>query len=168
MDIKREVIKSQELLKRYAAGDRNFAGIRFREMSLREVDLREIDLSWSEFIGVDLSGTNLSHANLIGVKLLCVNLSKANLSYANLRWADLTGADCIGTDFSNANLSDAILTAVKFDGADLYRTAIGGDAILIVTDFRGAKNFPPIGQGTLVCKAFWDDGSFFKGPEWVE
>ncbi|MEH1851791.1 MAG: pentapeptide repeat-containing protein [Nostoc sp.] len=61
-DLIRENINSRKLLKRYAAGERNFAGIRFSVSALDGVDLREIDLSEADLIGVDLSGSNLSHA----------------------------------------------------------------------------------------------------------
>ncbi|WP_414512725.1 pentapeptide repeat-containing protein [Nostoc sp. PCC 9305] len=168
MKDERKFIERRKLLKRYAAGERDFAGIRISSRGLDGEDLREIDLSEADLIGVDLSGSNLSHANLSGAKMLCVNLTNANLSYANLRGVDLSGADCIGTDFSNASLNDAILTAAIFDGANLYRAAIGGTAKFIKTDFRGAKNFPPLGEGVLVCKTFWEDGDFFKGPDWIE
>ncbi|WP_392535147.1 pentapeptide repeat-containing protein [Nostoc sp. C117] len=168
MEDERKFIDRRKLLKRYAAGERDFAGLRISSSGLDGEDLREIDFSGADLIGVDLSGSNLSHAILRGAKMLCVNLTNANLSYANLRGVDLSGADCIDTDFSNANLNDAILTAAIFDGANLYRAVIGGTAKFIKTDFRGAKNFPPLGEGVLVCKTFREDGSFFKGPDWIE
>ncbi|BAZ17757.1 pentapeptide repeat protein [Calothrix sp. NIES-4071] len=163
-----KLLNRRKLLKRYAAGERDFAGIRISSSGLDGEDLRCINLSGADLTGINFSGANLSHANLIGAKMLCVNLTNANLSYANLRGADLSGADCIETDFSNASLNNAILTAALFEGANLYQAAIGGNARLIGTDFRGAKNFPPLGEGVLVCKTFWEDGSFFKGPDWIE
>jgi uncharacterized protein YjbI with pentapeptide repeats len=168
MEEERKFIERRKLLKRYAAGERDFAGLRISSSYLSGEDLREINLSGADLTAIDLSGVNLSYANLSGAKMLCVNLTNANLSYANLRGVDLSGADCIGADFSNANLIDAILTAAVFDGANLYGTAIGGSAKFIKTDFRGAKNFPPLGEGVFVYKTFWEDGDFFKGPEWIE
>lgn len=161
-------LERRKLLKRYAAGERDFAGIRISSSGLEGEDLREINLSGADLTAVNLSGVNLSYANLSGAKMLCVNLTNANLSYANLRGVDLSGADCIGTDFSNASLNDAILTAVKFEGANLYMAAIGGNAKFIKSDFRGAKNFPPLGEGVLVYQTFREDGSFFQGPDWIE
>lgn len=168
MEDERKYIDSRSFLKRYAAGERDFAGIAISSSGLYGEDLREIDLSEADLTAVDLSGSNLSHANLSGAKMLCVNLTNANLSYANLRSVDLSGADCTGADLSNTNLNDAILTAATFNGANLYRASIGGNAKFIKTDFRGAKNFPGIGEGVLVYKTFRDDGSFFEGPDWTE
>jgi uncharacterized protein YjbI with pentapeptide repeats len=168
MQSRGQVLESQKLLERYAVGERDFSGVICSGIFLDGEDLREINLSGADLIGVDLSGSNLSHAILRETKMLCVNLTNANLSYANLQGVDLSGANCIGTDFSNANLIDAILTAAVFDGANLYRAAIGGTAKFIKTDFRGAKNFPPLGEGILVYQTFREDGSFFKGPDWIE
>ncbi|MGB3652572.1 MAG: pentapeptide repeat-containing protein [Rivularia sp. (in: cyanobacteria)] len=168
MEDERKLIVSRKLIKRYAVGERDFSGIRICSSRLDGEDLQEIDLSEADLTGVDLTGTNLSHANLSGAKMLCVNLTNTNLSYANLRGVDLSGADCTGADFSNTNLNDAILTAATFDGANLYMAAIGGNAKFIKTDFRGAKNFPCLGEGVLVYKTFRDDGSFFEGPDWTE
>jgi uncharacterized protein YjbI with pentapeptide repeats len=168
MSDKKEYLEARKLLKRYAAGERNFAGVTFSSSMLDGKDLQEINLSEADLTGVNFSGSNLSHANLSGAKMLCVNLTNTNLSYANLRGVDLSGANCIETDFSNAILTDAILTAAVFDGANLYRTAIGGNAKMIKTDFRGAKNFPPLGEGILVYKTWREDGSFFEGPNWIE
>ncbi|MDY6902725.1 MAG: pentapeptide repeat-containing protein [Cyanobacteriota bacterium] len=168
MDDGRELITRRKLLKRYAAGERDFAGMRISSSGLDGEDLQEIDLNEADLIGVNLTTTNLSGADLSGAKMHCVNLTNANLSYGNLQGVDLSGANCTGADFSNCNLVDAIFTAANFDGANLYRTAIGGDAKLIKTDFTGAKNFPGIGEGVLVYKTFWEDGSFFEGPDWYE
>jgi uncharacterized protein YjbI with pentapeptide repeats len=168
MDDGRKLITSRKLLKRYAAGERDFAGMRISSSMLDGEDLQEIDLNDADLIGVNLTNTNLSGADLSGAKMLCVNLTNANLSYANLRGVDLSGADCTETDLSHCNLVDAILTAATFKGANLYRAAIGGNAKLIKTDFTGATNFPGIGEGVLVHKTFWDDGSFFEGPDWYE
>ena len=55
MEDRRENINSRKLLKRYAAGERDFAGIRFSASALDGVDLREIDLSEADLIRVDLS-----------------------------------------------------------------------------------------------------------------
>ena len=63
-------LERRKLLKRYAAGERDFAGIIISSSGLDGEDLREIDLSGAELIGVDLSGSNLSHANLSRAKVL--------------------------------------------------------------------------------------------------
>ena len=102
----------EELLERYAAGERDFSG----------VDLE----------GVDLSNTELG----------CIILRRANLRQTNFRDSDLSGywekphpkiytdfreANCCEADFSSstievADFSNAILTGANFSGAVLYRT----------------------------------------------
>lgn len=59
----------EELLRQYAAGERNFAAI----------DLR----------GADLRGIQLTHSNLEGVNLSSANLSEASLGFVNLNRANL-------------------------------------------------------------------------------
>jgi Pentapeptide repeats (8 copies) len=61
------VMDREELLRRYAAGERDFSGV-----DLSGVDVSEVDLDAEEPIGVDLTGINLSGAilkrtDLVGV-----------------------------------------------------------------------------------------------------
>jgi 2-iminobutanoate/2-iminopropanoate deaminase len=53
------MMKAEELLKRYAVGERNF---------------HEADLCWAILSGANLSGANLSGANLSGADLSDANL----------------------------------------------------------------------------------------------
>jgi uncharacterized protein YjbI with pentapeptide repeats len=73
---------ANEVLRRYAAGERNF----------RQADWRGISLAKANLSGVDLTGAHLSNADL----------SDSDLSSANLNWAGLKGAN-----FSRANLRRA-------------------------------------------------------------
>ncbi|WP_245894908.1 pentapeptide repeat-containing protein [Nostoc cycadae] len=73
---------ANEVLRRYANGERNF----------READWRGISLTNANLSGIDLSGAHLSNADL----------SDSDLSNANLNWAGLKG-----TNFSRANLRGA-------------------------------------------------------------
>jgi uncharacterized protein YjbI with pentapeptide repeats len=95
----------EELLSRYASGERNFGA----------VNLTEAQLS-----GVNLSGANLSRANLSIANLSRANLSKTDLSYAKLNVARLSGAN-----LSQANLNHAILNVSNLILANL------GDAELV-------------------------------------
>ena len=93
---------NQELMERYAKGERNF----------RRADLSEADLS-----GANLTGANLSWADLTGTDLSKANLSKADLSKADLSWADLSKAN-----LSKADLYGAVLCDANLDGARItYR-----------------------------------------------
>ncbi|KAF3890232.1 MULTISPECIES: pentapeptide repeat-containing protein [Nostocales] len=122
-------INAEELLRRYATGERDFADIKFSARLLDGEDLREINLSGADLIRVDLSGTNLRNANLSGARLICANLTAANLEGANLFGADLSGADCIGTNFRDADLSETILSGTDFTGADLYGVEMDNDSL---------------------------------------
>ncbi|MEY3300362.1 MAG: hypothetical protein RLZZ597_3622 [Cyanobacteriota bacterium] len=98
-----QIVTAADLLKAYAAGQRNFEYVMLAEADLLGADLKGCDFSYADF-----SGANLSTANLRGA-----DLSYANLSYANLTEADLRGAMLIGTA-----LRTAILTAAQFHQAD--------------------------------------------------
>lgn len=56
-------MKASEILRRYAAGERNFQGINLRGLSFQGQDL-----SGADFSKVDIRGTNFANANLTGAK----------------------------------------------------------------------------------------------------
>lgn len=99
----------EELLKRYAAGERNFV----------EVNLNEANLS-----GVNLSGANLKGANLSVANLSGANLSGANLSEAKLNIARLSGARLCDANLTDADLNVAYLVRVDLRGAQLVRAKL--------------------------------------------
>ena len=103
---------AEELLERYAAGERDFRG----------ADLCRVDLR-----GANLRGANLRWANLIGT-----NLNQADLTGANLIEVELRGASLCGTDFRGAILGGANLSKAELRGANLTQ------AFLYKTDFSGA------------------------------
>ena len=112
-------IPLDELLKQYAAGERDFRGVILSEQILIDVDLSRANLSEATLYktvleGANLTRTNLSRADLTradlrGADLSGANLVKANLRKANLRGADLSGADLRGADLTGADLGGAIL-----------------------------------------------------------
>jgi uncharacterized protein YjbI with pentapeptide repeats len=112
-------IPLDELLKQYAAGERDFRGVILSEQILIDVDLSRANLSEAMLHKTVLEGANLtranlsradlSRANLRGAELNEANLVKANLREANLRGADLSGADLRGADLTGADLGGAIL-----------------------------------------------------------
>ena len=64
-----------ELLQRYRAGERDFAGLklafsRFTGSDLRDVNLSCVSLFSARLSGADLAGADLSGANLTGAELL--------------------------------------------------------------------------------------------------
>jgi uncharacterized protein YjbI with pentapeptide repeats len=119
-------ISYEELLERYAAGERDFSNCRFwGDNELRGANLQGIILVNSDLSEHDLSGANLSGANLSGAGLEQAGFENANLSGANLSGAFLNQAQFIGANltgaylinacdiefanFCKANLTDAIL-----------------------------------------------------------
>ncbi|CCQ54488.1 MULTISPECIES: pentapeptide repeat-containing protein [Crocosphaera] len=173
-------ITTDELLARYKAGERNFAGIELirivGEMGERDgisglitglegADLRGINLRGANLERVDLSGADLTGADLFGVYLGSAGLVKtilrdANLFSANLTWATLNGADLNGADLEQVNASSASFIDATMSYF-LY-------AVLIYANFRGATD---TGERSL-CSRFnliWHttmpDGTVYKGPE---
>ncbi|MEH2235091.1 pentapeptide repeat-containing protein [Nostoc sp.] len=90
MNVKRQSITVEELLRRYAAGEKNFVGIEFSysDKGLRGCNLSGINLSDSK-IAVYMADVNLSGADLSRVYMPQTNLDRANLSSANLSGAIL-------------------------------------------------------------------------------
>ena len=68
-------ITAEELLDRYAAGERNFAGIKIKRRRRTRIDLTRVNLS-----GIDLSGAYFSGTNFSGANLSSANFSGADLS----------------------------------------------------------------------------------------
>ena len=61
---------AEELLRRYAARERDFSGVRLRGVFLDRAQLREINLTRADLSGTDLSNADLGGANLRGA-ILC-------------------------------------------------------------------------------------------------
>jgi uncharacterized protein YjbI with pentapeptide repeats len=92
----------QDLLARYAAGERRFQGVNLRGAHLGGADLR----------GADLRGADLTSATLPSAQLSSVDLTEAKLGSAWLAGAELRGANLTGADLSDASS----LTVNPFDG----------------------------------------------------
>lgn len=129
----------EEILKKYAAGERDFSGANLSEMNLSRANLRGADLSEANLSVANLSGTILSEANLSrarlnvarlsGANLSQAKLTQANLNVANLIRADLRGAQMtqsalIRAELIRANLSGANLEEANLSGADLREAAL--------------------------------------------
>ena len=134
-------LSTNEFLKRYALGERNFINANLRCALLNELNLNQVNLSWAHLSWANLSGTNLSGADLTAADISEANLSEANLSHtylvrtnltkANLRLADLRGADLSQADLQEADLSEADLRGANLSladlrGADLDRVNLSG------------------------------------------
>ncbi len=118
----------EELLRRYAAGERYFAGADLRygqELSvaiLKGIDLSRAFMDGINIVGVDLSYSNLSQGRIDVCRLEDVNLTAANLRGASLIEASIIGVNLTGADLTDAKLSDASFRRVNLTGANLTRT----------------------------------------------
>jgi uncharacterized protein YjbI with pentapeptide repeats len=117
-------ISPKELLSRYQAGERNFAGIRLLEPNddpeaLCGADLSEIILSGAYLPGVKLREVNLSGSLMIGVYLPDADLTLADLKKSDLRGATLKRACLEYVDLRCAILNGANLIQANLLGADL-------------------------------------------------
>ena len=129
-------LEVDELLRRYAAGNKYFVNANLRCAQLSNICLANIDLSYAKLNLANLSGSNLSQANLTLAEMRSANLSgsnlsrsqlvKANLSGANLSDANLRGADLSNADLSNANLNGADLRGANLGRTDLRKTCLNG------------------------------------------
>ena len=129
-------LEVDELLRRYAAGNRYFVNANLRCAKLSNICLENIDMSYGKLNFADLSDSNLSQANLTLAEMRSANLSgsnlsrsqlvKANLAGANLSDANLRGADLSKADLSNANLNGADLRGANLGRVDLRKTCLDG------------------------------------------
>lgn len=109
----------EELLRRYAVGDRYFINANLRCAQLSNICLENIDLSYAKLNLANLSGTNLSKANLTLAEMRSANLSGSNLSRSRLVRANLAGANLADANLRGADLSYAYLSNTCLTGADL-------------------------------------------------
>jgi uncharacterized protein YjbI with pentapeptide repeats len=101
-----------ELLKRYAAGERNFVDISLYG--------KPIDLNLSE--KPNLTGVNLSGAILLGANLCNVNFTNANLTNCDLRYSWLWSTNFTGANLEGANIDRSNATGAIFKSANLLNT----------------------------------------------
>lgn len=137
-----------DLLRRYAAGERHFINANLmcallNKLNLSAANLSYAKLSWANLnetnlSGADLSAANLSEANLSSANLSQTHLDRTNLTKANLWLANLRGASLIQADLREANLSGSDLRQANLSLADL-RGACLSQTNLSGANLKGAK-----------------------------
>jgi uncharacterized protein YjbI with pentapeptide repeats len=141
-------LTTDELLRRYAIGDRNFANANLRCALLCEQNLSQSNLTYVKLAFANLSGANLSGADLTAADLSDTNLSRANLSYTsmyrtNLIRANLNEVNLKGANLSKASLRDACLRQADLRGTNLSFADLRGadldEACLSGANLTGAK-----------------------------
>jgi isoamylase len=137
-----------ELLRRYAAGERDFTGADLRSADLSNCDLRGAKLVRAQLHGANLCTANLQGADFSGAGLDAaldglprVNLKEANLDEGRFDGADLSAALLQRASLKNAHFANARLGAADFAGADLSGADFTGAAFSGAgrTIFQGAN-----------------------------
>jgi len=118
-----------ELLRRYAAGERDFREADLWGAGLLGADLSEANLKRTNLRKANLWGAYLRKANFWGAYLREANLKGANLKGANLSRTDLSEFDLSGFNLSKANLSGCYLIASKLLNANLNAATLTGACI---------------------------------------
>ena len=98
---------AEELLERYAAGERSFEEVDLSGANLMEVDLEGIDLEGAILRGTKFKRSLLNHAIF----------KRANLEGANFFLASLDGTDFRGANLKKCSIVDASLIRANFEGA---------------------------------------------------
>ncbi len=149
-------ISYEELLERYAAGERDFSHTQpWGDNELRGANLEGIILVHADLAENDLSGANLTRANLSGAGLEQALFDGANLTRANLCGAFLDQAQFIG-----ANLTEAcLIKAWKIEFANFCQ------ANLTNATLRNAHNErePFILRDAIFYNTVMPDGSIRNG-----
>jgi uncharacterized protein YjbI with pentapeptide repeats len=151
---------ANELLERYAEGERDFPNVELFDYHKEFVGDKESSIHFNKSV-IHQCPVNLEEANIAYINLFCANLKGANLKGANLKGANLSRSDLSNADLSNIeqieeefdtcapmkgyqecendfiNLSYAKLRNADLTGADLTGTDLTG-ADLTGTDLTGA------------------------------
>jgi uncharacterized protein YjbI with pentapeptide repeats len=146
----KKVMTVDELLARYAAGERDFSEIRLSDdvidQTLRDVNLSGANFSKGDLREAWLERVNLSDANLSGVNLCFTSFINCDLSGANLDGATLCGertrieeCNCTNTTFRNAEMMMIFIVNSTFRDAVFDGSVWGGDSVLIDVDLSGAS-----------------------------
>ncbi len=141
-------LTTDELLKRYAIGDRSFANANLRcallcEQNLSQSNLTYVKLNIANLCGVNLTGADLTAADLSDANLSRANLSNTSMYRTNLTRANLSEVNLKGANLSKASLRDACLCQADLRGTNLsfadLRGATLDEACLSGANLTGAK-----------------------------
>ena len=154
---------AQELLRRYAAGERDFSKTRLRGIMLDMTDLKDINLS-----GADLSGARLCEGIFIKVYFSGADMSGADLTYSGIIKSNFTKAILDGAKMGGEGgvIEDSCFDKASLRGATFIMASIGHttmrDAVLDGTSFGGDYFFSDLDLTGASLK-----GSDFILPEYI-
>lgn len=133
-------LEREEILRRYADGERNFSYCVSLSKDFSGANLSGADFRHAKMIGSSFVNANLKDVNFIGAELALASFHGADIKGANFSLANLTGADFSGTDTSSANFSGAI-HGQKKEGSDKKKTTV----VNILGEYsRGKRDFSSV------------------------
>lgn len=164
------VAQANQLLQRYAAGERDFTGLSLIGCNLQGANLEGVNLSRADLMLADLSGclligAKLAGANLVGAELVKTNLREASLGGANLIGANLSQANLSSSQLMGANLSSATLYQARLRGADLSEALIAG-ANLTSADLKAATLYATNLHGAVLNQANFEQANLTGANLW--
>ncbi|CDM94576.1 Rid family detoxifying hydrolase [Limnospira indica] len=125
-------MQPQELLDRFAEGERDFPGVDLSDTNWPASDLSEINLE-----GADLSNSELKNMTFDNANLKNCNFSGSTLQFVEFVNADLTNACFIKSDLSDIDFSGADLTGVQFQESSRFSDINMAKAIIKNVNFSG-------------------------------
>jgi uncharacterized protein YjbI with pentapeptide repeats len=126
-------IDAEDLLARYAAGERDFRGYSLHASKIIGGEFPGCDFTDCDFSLANCDGVNFSDCNFTGANFREAGLVNAVILRCDLKESIFTMANLNGADLADSDLSDA-----DFRGAQLVGTKIIGTRRTIATDFRFA------------------------------
>ncbi|MEG3834402.1 MULTISPECIES: pentapeptide repeat-containing protein [unclassified Microcoleus] len=117
--MEKERITVEELLRRYATGDRDFRNIILEYADLSGVELQNIDLTGAQFNYVNLSRLNLHRCELGSAQFWYCNFREAKITSSHLEYSRFFDCDLRGFNSSRCDISSVNFTRVNLQGAKL-------------------------------------------------
>ncbi|MEM7593379.1 MAG: pentapeptide repeat-containing protein [Cyanobacteria bacterium P01_A01_bin.83] len=117
---------SEELIRLYQEGQRDFSkeylrSTSFTNCNLDSVDFSQANLKFAKFYNANLSNANFAESDLSKAKFRNANLQNADLSNAKLHKADFESANLSNANLDNADLTWAELIDANLDGVDISK-----------------------------------------------
>ncbi len=137
-------VSAEELLSRYAAGERDF----------REVYFGNIELPGANLVGCDFTKADFGGALLNQADLSDCNCTEANFGHAVMMNCLMKNTILQGAHFNNAYLTESDLSGADLRDADFRSTSLYGANVTntirnITTDFRNTNRETIIADDTF-------------------
>lgn len=156
---------AEELIERYAAGERAFGDLDLRGIDLRGACLKNVDLTGTGLSGANLAGADLTWADFTRADLRGADLTKANLSFVDFNFTNLQDARLIGARLFGAFLSGVHLTRTDFHECLLDFTSFVGVDLRLAVGLDSINSVGPstVGTDTLAASLGQIPEVFLRG-----